>query len=335
MPRKARIDAPDALHHIMIRGIEKKPIFKDKSDRKAFLSRLEDVLLDTSTSCYSWVLMGNHVHLLLRTGREPLATVMRRLLTGYAQQFNRRHQRHGPLFQNRYKSILCEEESYFLQLVRYIHLNPIRSGIVKDIFSLGPYPYCGHAVLIGKRKNNWQDRDYVLRYFGPKRTNAVRAYKTFISEGIKEGYRPDLIGGGLIRSIGGWAEVKGLLSQGVRLKGDERILGSASFVEKVLRESHEHFEKRALLKRRGFGIDQLLKQIAQKFDVDEEDIKGRIRIANIADARAAFCYLSLRSLGESGVNIAKFLGLSQSAVSKAAVRGKAIVADKEMEEIFE
>ena len=106
MPRKARIDAAGALHHIMIRGIERKTIFKDRYDRKAFLNRLGDVLLDTSTSCYAWVLMSNHVHLLLRTGLDPIATVMRRLLTGYAQQFNRRNERHGHLFQNRYKSVL-------------------------------------------------------------------------------------------------------------------------------------------------------------------------------------------------------------------------------------
>ena len=133
MPRKARIDAPGALHHIVIRGIERKPIFKDSQDYQNFIDRLGNILSESSTPCFAWVLMTNHCHLLLRTGLAPISTVMRRLLTGYAQQFNRRHRRYGHLFQNRYKSFLCEEELYLLELVRYIHLNPIRAGRVKDL----------------------------------------------------------------------------------------------------------------------------------------------------------------------------------------------------------
>ena len=98
MPRKARIDAPGALHHIIIRGIERRAIFKDAADRSDFLNRLEMILPETKTSCYAWVLMIYHVHLLLKTGLAPIATVMRRLLTGYAVRFNRRHRRHGQLF---------------------------------------------------------------------------------------------------------------------------------------------------------------------------------------------------------------------------------------------
>jgi putative transposase len=119
MPRKARIDlcgvasartyAPGALHHIVIRSIERKPIFKDSLDYQNFMERLGNILVKSSTPCFAWALTSNHAHLLMRTGLTPIATVMRRLLTGYAQQFNRRHRRHGHLFQNRYKSFLCEE----------------------------------------------------------------------------------------------------------------------------------------------------------------------------------------------------------------------------------
>ena len=109
MPRQARIDAPGALQHIIIRGIERKAIFKNGADRQDFIDRLGKLLHDTETACYAWALMTNHVHLLLRTGKTTISTTMRRLLTGYAVSFNRRHRRHGHLFQNRYKSILCEE----------------------------------------------------------------------------------------------------------------------------------------------------------------------------------------------------------------------------------
>ena len=148
-----------ALHHIMIRGIERKRIFKDDVDKKDFLSRLADVFPETRTVCYAWALLPNHIHLLLRTGLAPIASIMRRVLTGYAVTYNHRHQRHGQLFQNRYKSILCQEDPYLLELVRYIHLNPLRAKLVTGLSELDRYPYCGHSVLMGKRERDWQERD--------------------------------------------------------------------------------------------------------------------------------------------------------------------------------
>jgi REP element-mobilizing transposase RayT len=124
MPRRARIDAPGALHHVICRGIERRKIFREDSDRNDFLKRLSTILGETQTPCYARALMPNHFHLLLRTGNTPSARVMRRLLSGYVGRFNRLHRRAGHLFQNRYKSILCQEEPYLLELVCYIHLNP-------------------------------------------------------------------------------------------------------------------------------------------------------------------------------------------------------------------
>ena len=128
MARGPRLDAPGTLHHVMVRGIEKRQIFEDDQDREDFLHRLGKVLEQCQASCFAWTLIPNHVHLLLRTGPVPLGKMMRRLLTGYAVRFNRRHQRSGHLFQNRYRSLVCEEELYLLELVRYIHLNAIRAG---------------------------------------------------------------------------------------------------------------------------------------------------------------------------------------------------------------
>ncbi len=144
MPRKARIDAPGALHHIICRGIERRKIFLDDSDRDHFVQRLGRVISETQTPCYAWAIIPNHFHLLLKTGNIPIATVMRKLLTGYAVTFNRRHDRVGHLFQNRYKSILCQQDRYFLELVRYIHLNPLRANLVGSIRQLNRYEYCGH-----------------------------------------------------------------------------------------------------------------------------------------------------------------------------------------------
>jgi putative transposase len=130
--RKSRIDAPGALHHIIVRGIERRNIFFDDMVRDNFIDRVGGIVTDTETACYAWALIPNHFHLLLRTGRAPIATVMRRLLTGHAGYFNKRHRRSGHLFQNRYKSILSQEGTYLLELelVRYIHLNPLRAKVI-------------------------------------------------------------------------------------------------------------------------------------------------------------------------------------------------------------
>src|SRR5210317_2051251 len=200
MPRKARIDAPGALHHIIIRGIERRQIFRDDQDRDQFVQRLADNLSDTETPCYAWALIPNHVHLLLKTGLTPIATIMRRLLTGHAVNFNRRHRRYGHLFQNRYKSIVCQEDRYLKELVRYIHLNLLRAGLVKDIIELSQSPWSGHSALMGKVKREWQKIGYVLSFFGQNR-NCRRNYQQYVQKGVTLGRRPELVGGGLIRSL--------------------------------------------------------------------------------------------------------------------------------------
>jgi REP element-mobilizing transposase RayT len=331
MPRKARIDAPGALHHIIVRGIERKSIFRDSQDYQNFLSRLGKVLEDTKTPCFAWTLMPNHLHLLLRTGYMPISTVMRRLLTGYAQQFNRRHQRHGQLFQNRFKSILCEEEPYLLELVRYIHLNPIRADIVEDLKTLKSYPYCGHGVLMGKLKYDWQDTDYVLRIFNQHYGFARRAYNAFVAKGIPDGRRSDLVGGGLIRSAGGWSALKALRSQATRIMGDERILGSSGFVETVLKHAKEDYEKKTQALAQGLSLDDILVGVSRYFNIEPIIIKGIGKQRKASLARSIICYLAVDKLKISGREVSRQLGISPSAVSKALIRGK---SDKRSELIW-
>ena len=131
MPRGARLDTPGTLHHVIVRGIEKRRIINDVADRKNFVTRLAELSVATNTNIYAWALMRNHAHILLRSSETGLSVFMRRLLTGYAIWYNRRHHRWGHLFQNRYKSIVCDEDAYFKELVRYIHLNPLRAKLVK------------------------------------------------------------------------------------------------------------------------------------------------------------------------------------------------------------
>ena len=229
MPRKARIDAAGALHHIIVRGINRRKIFFDDSDCDDFLDRLSGILSDSKTACFAWAFMTNHLHLLLRTGAAPIATAMRRLLTDYAVSFNRRHRRQGHLFQNRYKSILCQEDLYLKELVRYIHLNPLRAGIVGELKELAAYLYCGHRALMGKTEPGFQDADYILNLFGGKIPQARRRYLEFVKKGVAAGRRADLIGGGLVRSAGGWCALRAMRKAESRMKGDERILGQGGF----------------------------------------------------------------------------------------------------------
>ena len=321
MPRKARIDAPGALHHIIIRGIERKAIFKDNTDRANFLKRLSQTITETETECYAWVLMTNHVHLLLKTGLSPIATIMRRLLTGYAVTFNRRHRRHGHLFQNRYKSFLCEEEVYLKELVRYIHLNPLRARIVKDLKALKSYRWCGHSVLMGKAEASFQETEYILKLFGQSFRQAHRGYESYVSKGVKQGRRPDLVGGGLLRSVGGWAKLKGFRDIGVRIKGDERILGSSDFVERVLKQADEQLKEKYRLQVKAISLQALAEKVAHYYKISPENLKSASKERLVTNARRSLCYIAVRKLGYKCTEVSKAVGISAVTASKAVSLG--------------
>lgn len=324
MPRQARIDAPGALHHIIARGIEKKPIFRDDTDRNNFLERLGRELTETRTSCYAWAIMPNHFHLLLKTGLKPISVLMRRLLTGHAVYFNRRHKRHGHLFQNRYKSILCQEDAYLLELVRYIHLNPLRARIVGDIKALMRYPFCGHSTMVGKCNYPWQSADYVLGFFNKKKSVAIKHYLQFVEKGISLGRRPELTGGGLVRSAGGWAALIGMRSANVRMASDERILGDGDFVETVLKAAKEKMERRYLLKATGVDFDAVARRAALLVELPANHIWERSKRPRVVMARDLACYWGNTELGISMTALSKKFGLSQPAVSIAVRRGETL-----------
>jgi REP element-mobilizing transposase RayT len=273
MPRQARLDAAGTLHHIILRGIEKRQIFEDDRDRETFVNRMGQLALEIKTKIYAWSLLTNHAHILLRSGPEGVPQYMRRLLTSYAQSYNRRHKRYGHLFQNRYKSIVCEEEVYFQQLVRYIHLNPLRAGFVPDLERLDRYPWSGHGVLIGKVKYSWQDADYVLSWFGKRAGQARRVYRRYVSEGIKQGRRPELVGGGLIRSLGGWSAVKSLRHSGDKVLTDERILGTDDFVERVLGETDRRARRLFSSQLRDKEVQQLIEERCKKEGISTRELQ--------------------------------------------------------------
>jgi putative transposase len=286
MPRKSRIDAPGALHHIVFRGIERGNIFRDNKDRDSFLDRLGGVLQETATACYAWALIPNHVHLLLKTGGTPISKVMQRVLTGHSTYFNRRHRRHGKLLQNRYKSILCQQDAYLLELVRYIHLNPVRSGVIKSFKALDTYKYTGHSALMANVTREWQNVSFVLGHFSKRLSQARRYYREFVEKGVGQGRRADLTGGGLIRSLGGWSALKMHRGCAERIKSDERILGDGDFVEEILQQAREHLEGRYGLAAAGLDIQAVANRVGEVLHVDPGMVWKKGKYPDIVKARS-------------------------------------------------
>jgi len=334
MPRKSRIDAAGALHHIIARGLDRGKIFQDPADKHNFLDRLADILQSSQTGCYAWALIPNHFHLLLRTGNVPVATVMRRLLTGHALWYNRRHRRCGHLFQNRYKSILCQEDAYLLELVRYIHLNPLRARLVSNLSVLDKYSFSGHSVLMNQRGNDWQDTDAVLRLFDENISAARQQYRAYVEKGIALGKRDDLIGGGLIRSHGGWANVKAMRRAKIFEKADERILGDGDFVQEVLAGAEEKLKRRYRLTARGVNLESLADRVAELFDLPVSELWQPGKYHQRVRARSLLCYWANRELGISMAQLSRRMSVSVMAISYSVQRGEKIAGEYDFSEVL-
>jgi len=329
MPRKPRIDAPGALHHIMARGIEARGIFTDNADSDDFLERLETIAVESNTSCYAWSLVHNHFHLLLKTGNVPIATVMRRLLTGYAVRFNRRHGRSGHLFQNRYKSILCQEDVYLKELIRYIHLNPLRAGIVKDVNELDAYPYSGHCAIMGNCTRHWQSVKSALLLFDPWIQFAREAYRKYVEAGIDQVKRSDFTGGGKALRAAGRGDVTSSGKERDSFKNDDRILGDVDFVANVLAEANEVMERKYALASHGVDLDTLIHLVAKLLSIPPKRIFGSGKLRNQVMARRLICYWGSMELGLSMTGLAAALGISVPTASVAAKMGEQIASEKQ------
>jgi REP element-mobilizing transposase RayT len=288
----------------------------DDKDRQTFVDRLGQLSKDLKTPIYAWSLMTNHAHLLIRSGPEGLSSFMRKLLTGYAINYNRHHYSHGHLFQNRYKSIVYEEDSYFKELVRYIHLNPLRADLVDSIQKLNWYRWCGHSVIVGRRKNDWQERDYVLKWFGGREKEAVSSYRDFIHKGVTLGKQPNLTGGGLVRSAGGWSEVKVLRRIGDRQVSDERILGKGDFVKQVTRQIDRDRKYRLTSIDRVGRAKKLIREKCDAGSISIEAFRGGSRIGEVSKVRHELALQLVKEFGLSLSESARQLGVCTSAIAK-------------------
>lgn len=317
MPRQPRLDIPGLLYHVMARGIERTDIFRDDRDRETFVERLGELVPAGGATLYAWCLLSNHFHLVLKPGERGLAWLMRRLMTSHAVRFNLRHGRSGHLFQNRYKSVVVEEEPHFLELVRYVALNPVRARLVHSVDELNRYPWSGHAALVGRRKADWQEVDEVLERFGRRKPEALARYREFVSAGWNQGRRDDLSGGGLVRSAGGVAEVLRRRPED-REAADERVLGNGVFVETVWRAAEQSMPTAT---RRDWSV--ILDETAEKWRVAPPRVLGGSRERRVCRARREFF---LRSMGEAGLSIAdlgRLCAMNPASVSRAVETARA------------
>jgi len=268
---------------------------------------------------------------------------MRRLMTGYAVTFNKRHKRAGHLFKNRYKSVVCEEDAYLLELIRYVHLNPLRAKLVQDLNELDKYPWSGHSAILGNRKNplvppeepNELNKpkeptkslaektiEDVLLHFDETQKAARRRYRDFVEKGIAQGRRPEFQGGGLVRSAGG--NKTGLLGRPKeeREKGDARILGSGDFVSNILKEANDSIDSKAQWH---VSLDDLVFRVCSRFRITPDELASKRRKSEISQARAALCYLAVDELDYSGEELARLLSISGRSVSDCRDRGQKIL----------
>jgi len=322
MPRQGRLHIPGGYYHVMGRGLERRRIFDQPEDKRDFLSRLGEGLERSQSQCFAWAIMSNHYHLLIRVSSEPLHKLMSPLLSGYATQYNYRKKRSGYVFQNRYKSILVDADNYLLELIRYIHLNPLKAKIVKSLSELDRFPWSGHAGLLGRHVQTWHSISDVLALFSKQAKSARTIYRQFVSDGIKNANHQDLSGGGLVRSYGGWEAVKYLRKEHEARIGDERILGDSGFVEAVLKNDNIDIDQRTKLHQQGWDISRLIDEVCAYCEVSPADIMKKGRQNNISNAKNLICYWGTQVLGLASSELTDYLKISQPSISKARKRGE-------------
>ncbi len=209
-------------------------------------------------------------------------------------------------------------DPYLLELTRYIHLNPVRAGVVHDMTALSKYLWTGHSVLMDRVKRDWQETGTILTNFGKKKKLARQKYEEFVREGMSRGRRPELVGGGLIRSLGGWAEVLSVRRKGMKASSDQRILGSSEFVEDLLSEAGKREIETLRLSVRVRDLGRVAKEIGKGEGLTESDLRSGRRQRKVSRGRRLFCQLVVGKMGCSGAEVARFLGVTTSAVIRAA-----------------
>jgi putative transposase len=291
--RQPRLEFENALYHVIARGLERRPIFRDDDDRRWYLERLTELSRRSDVQLLAYCLMPNHIHLAVRTGRVPLSRVMSRLQTSYAVYFNKRHGRIGPVFQGRYRALLVDQDSYLLALVRYIHLNPVGARLAKRPEE---FPWSSHAAYL-KGPVPWLSSETILETLGSSPSSARRAFQRFVTGPGTCDYDPDSAAAGL-------------------------VVGDEKFVRKSLRSGD-----REDLLIRGLKVETVVREAAAREGIGLEELTGPGRARRLTRLRT-ICALIARDLAAIPIAwTARFFRRDPSTLSRDLVRLEQSLAD--------
>ena len=299
MTRPWRIQYKGAIYHIMSRGVGRGKIFLDNDDYSRFLEYVEKAREKFNLDIFAFILMGNHYHLFLRTNEPNLSRIMQWIQTSYSVYYNHKHNRSGHFFQGRYKSIIVGEESYWISLSMYIHLNPVRAGIVKEP---GKYKWSSyHDYVNSKKVHEWLFSEAVLEDFGTNKQESRKEYRKLLME--VSGKEKEIL-----------EEVRYGL-----------ILGSDKFVEWVQKKFIDRVGKKdvelpqkKMISDNGI-IERVINEIVYTYKIEKSALLQRKRRIPV-EARDVSMYILKMHTGLKNIEIGEVFGVSLSAVNKAASR---------------
>ena len=286
MARKPRLHVPGGLYHVILRGNAQQDIFFADADREAFYTLLQEGVTRFGYRVHGFCLMRNHVHLVLQAGEAPLSRALQNLAFRYTRHVNQTRERVGHLFQGRYKALLVDAESYLLELVRYIHLNPVRARIVRDP---ARHPHSGHLGYLGKRHFTFLTTDWVLSQFDRRPGIARRRYARFVAEGAGEGHREDLHRG----------------------PDEVRVIGTDKFVERTLKAAGQPVNRPPALNR-------IIAVVCQRLEIKETNLAAPGKGRAAARARALIGWLAMRTGAAPLTEVARRFHRDLSTLSRAA-----------------
>ena len=286
MPRKPRIEYDGAFYHVITRGNQKQKIFKDTEDYEKYLQIVASYKPRHHFRFYAYVLMSNHVHLLIETQDVPLSKSLQGINQSYTMYFNRKYRTVGHLFQGRYKSILCDQEHYLLALLKYIHFNPVRAKIVEK-----PFDYRWSSEPIYRKRNNGGglvDTETVFRMFSENRSRARLKYVEFMDDGVT------------------------VKKQEVYATIDQRLLGDDQFIDRIAEEHGRPIKKER--RKREYTLAQIAGAVAQVSENSIDGLRSSSRLREITQGRVAFTVIA-KEYGYRGIEVAEFLRKDPTAVT--------------------
>ncbi len=289
MSRKPRLHYPGALYHVILRGNARQDIFFDDEDRCRFFLLVQEGIERYGHRVLSFCLMTNHLHLAIQVGNVPLSRIMQNLSFRYTRWVNQRRNRSGHLFQGRYKAVLVDADTHLLELAAYLHLNPVRAGMVAKPEE---YPWSSHRAYLGSDPISWLGSDYVLSHFSTDLEQARRQFSEFVTDRIPEGHREEFYGKGSI---------------------DNRVIGEDRFVENVLLQSDSLPECKP-------SLEEVLEAVSKIYELQEEDLSAASQKRRISEARNLAAWAVLELTDATLKDLAERLGRDISTMSAAKKR---------------